>query len=188
MNEEKYRQRLDLYYLATIGYGATLIAYVMITGLWIGDQFSLVWKDPIVYLLAACTLVSLLALGIAAVVNRKVVVRDGELVFQSRFSERIIRAADLEWIALRAEPRSAARSGRAYPIVRFKIRQRRRRRRLRPGGFEQSEQLVARLREWARDNGVQLIDRRRIRRALRVDTKRPSGRESRESRESRNRE
>ncbi|MBC8146253.1 MAG: hypothetical protein H7X80_11765, partial [bacterium] len=49
MREERFRHRLDVFYLATIGYGVTLITYVAIRGLWVDDRFELVWKDPIVY-------------------------------------------------------------------------------------------------------------------------------------------
>jgi hypothetical protein len=163
MKEERFRHRLDVFYLATIGYGATLLAYVAIKGLWVDDRFSLVWRDPIVYLLAGCALLSLIALVVSAVFNRKLLVRDHELVFRTRFAERIVRASDIEWIGFRSEPRAAARIGRSWPVARLKLKGQRRRRRLRPGSFERSDELIRTLRDWARANGVELLIRRRVR-------------------------
>lgn len=163
MREERFRHRLDVFYLATIVYGATFMVYVAIRGTLVDDRFSLVWKDPIVYLLAACAVLSLVALVIAAISNRKLIIRDDEIVLKTRFAERVVRAADVEWIAFRSEPRAAARVGRAWPVARIKLRGERRGRRLRPGGFERSDELVRTLRDWARANGVELLIRRRVR-------------------------
>jgi hypothetical protein len=163
MTEERFRHRLDVFYLATIGYGVTLIAYVALTGLWADDRFELVWRDPIVYLLAGCAALSLVGLIVAAVANRKLLVREHELVFRTRFAERILKAGEIEWISFRSEPRAAARIGRSWPVARLKVKGQRRRRRLRPGAFERSDELIRTLRDWARANGVELLIRRRVR-------------------------
>lgn len=166
MKEERFRHRLDVFYLATIGYGVTLIAYVAIRGLWVDDRFELVWKDPIVYLLAGSTVISLLALVVAAVLHRKLIIRDNEIVLKTRFVERVLRADKVEWIAFRSEPRAAARVGRAWPVARLKLKGERRVRRLRPGSFERSDDVVRTLRDWARANGVELLIRRRVRQKM----------------------
>lgn len=164
MKEERFRHRLDTFYLATIGYGATLIAYVAIKGLWIDGRFEVIWKeDPIVYLLAFCAVLSLVMLVVKAILSRKLLVRDTELVLRTRFSDRVLRAADVEWIAFRSEPRAASRAARAWPIARLKLKGERRRRRIRPGSFERSDELVRTLRDWARANNVELLIRRRVR-------------------------
>lgn len=164
MKEERFRHRLDIFYLATIGYGVTLLAYVAIKGLWIDGRFEVIWKeDPIVYLLAFCAALSLVALVVSAILHRTLLVRDTELVLRTRFAERVLRADDVEWIAFRSEPRAAARAGRAWPVARLKMKGERRRRRIRPGSFERSDELVRTLRDWARANNVELLIRRRVR-------------------------
>src|SRR5688572_16815780 len=55
MQEEIYKHKLDLYYLAAIGYVVTFIAYVAIRGSMVGDTFEVVWRDPVVSLLASRT-------------------------------------------------------------------------------------------------------------------------------------
>jgi hypothetical protein len=156
--EETYEHRLDTYYLSTIGYGATLIIYGAIAGTMSGDTFSLnvsLWEDPIFYLLAACALIALIALVVTAILNRTVIVREHELIFRSRFRERVLTAEDIEWIGFRRETRYKTRGVRAYPSARIKLRNRRRPFRLRPTNFEHSSALAKSIRAWAERNGVE---------------------------------
>jgi hypothetical protein len=160
--EETFKHKLDIYYLATIGYVLTLIVYVAVTGTLIEDRFELVLKDPIVYVLALCSIASLIALIIAAILDRTVIVREQELVFRTRFKERIIRPADIAWIRLQAETQVRVRGGRAYPAAKIKLHDRRRLVRLGVANFERRVELARALRDWARRNAVQLrVGRRR---------------------------
>ena len=154
MQEETFKSRLDIYYIATIAYCVTLIAYIVVTGTLIGGKLEVVWRDPIVYLLGACAVLSLLALALAAVANRAVIVSERELRFRTRFKERVFRPEDIEWIAFRRERR--LREGRVYPTARIRLRSRRRALRLRPGSFERSGMLALAIRDFARHNGIDL--------------------------------
>ena len=156
--EETFKHRLDTYYLATIGYGVTLVLYAVIAGTVIGDRFELhlsIWRDPIVYLLAACALLSLIALIVTAVLNRTVIVRDRELVFRSRFRERVFTGDEIEWIGFRRESRIRTRGERSYPSAKIKLRNRRRLFRLRPSSFERGGAMAKAMRAWAQRNGVE---------------------------------
>jgi hypothetical protein len=161
MQEETYKQKLDIYYLATIGYWVTLVAYVTVSGTLIGDRFELVWKDPVVYLLAFFAVISLLALAFVVIADRTVIVRERELVFRTRFKERIFTPESIEWIGFRRETQVR---GQAFPAARIKVRSRRRPLWLRTGAFEQSLHLARTLREWARTTGVEYRVGRRGRR------------------------
>jgi hypothetical protein len=156
--EETYEHRLDTYYLSTIGYGATLIIYGAIAGTMSGDTFSLnvsLWEDPIFYFLAACALIALIALIVTAILNRTVIVRDRELIFRSRFRERVLTPEDIEWIGFRRETRYKTRGVRTYPSIRIKLPSRRRALRLRPSNFEHGGALAKSIRAWAERNGVE---------------------------------
>ena len=163
--EEIYEHRLDTYYLATIGYGITLIVYSAVAGTMIGDTFSLsvsLWDDPVFSLLAACAVIALIALIITAVLNRTVIVRDRELVFRTRFRERVLTPDEVEWIGFRRENRYRTRGARAYPSARIKLRSRRRALRLRPASFEHSSALAKSIKAWTERNGVEFrVGRRR---------------------------
>ena len=170
MQEETYKHKLDLYYLATIGYVVTFILYVVIRGSMVGDTFEVVWRDPIVYLLALCSVLGLIGVIISAVLARRVVIGASELKFRTRFKERVFVPADIEWIAFHRENASLTRGARAYPTARIKLKNRRRRLRLRPGSFERSAELTAALRDWAERNGVHVRKRKEdVRQAMKLE-------------------
>lgn len=154
MQEETFRHRLDIYYLATIGYVVTLVVYTIVRGTLIGDTFSVVWQDPIVYLLAICSVVSLVALIVVAVSDRRIIVSNHELRFRTRFRERVLTPDEIAWIGFRRE--RPVRGGQPYPAARIKLRSRRRLLRLRPVSFERSSQLARAIRDFARNNGIEL--------------------------------
>jgi hypothetical protein len=159
MPEEIYKHKLDLYYLAAIGYVVTFVAYVAIRGSMIGDTFEVVWRDPIVYLLALCSILALIGVAIAAVLKRRVVIGEKQISFRTRFKERVFLPENIEWIAFHRENALTTRGARAYPTARIKLRNKRRRLRLRPGGFERSAELTQAIRAWAERNGVQVRKR-----------------------------
>lgn len=154
MQEETFRHRLDVYYLATIGYVVTLVVYVIVRGTLIGDTFSVVWQDPVVYLLAACSVLALFALIFAAFSTRRVIVGAHELRFRTRFRERVLTPGEIEWIGFRRE--RPLRGTRTYPAARIRLRGRRRMLRLRPASFERSGLMARALRDFARNNGIEL--------------------------------
>ena len=157
--KKTYEQKLDLYYVATIAYLVTLIFYAGITGTLIGERFELIWKDPIVYLLAICAVVSLIALLVAGVLNKKVTVGEDELLFATRFKEKTIRADEIEWVRFRRGSRGKLRDGVAQRAARIKLKNYRRRLWLRPSMFEESEALMQDLREWMERNQVPVRSR-----------------------------
>jgi hypothetical protein len=154
MQEEIYKHKLDLYYLAAIGYVVTFVVYVAVRGSMVGDTFEVVWRDPIVYLLALCSLLALIGVALAAILARRVIIGEKQLTFRSRFKERVFLPENIEWIAFHRERPLTTRGERAYPTARIKLRNKRRRLRLRPGGFERSAELTAAIRAWAERNGV----------------------------------
>lgn len=153
---ESFRHKLDVYYVATIAYVLTLIAYVAVRGTLEGGKFEVVLRDPIVYLLAICSAASLIGLGISVLLGRRVIIRDNTLVFVTRFKERVVKPEDIEWMGFRREE-AKVRGGRAYPTARFKLHNRRRLLRLRVANFERKAELVRALKEWATNNNVMLL-------------------------------
>ena len=162
MQEETFKNRLDLYYLATIGYGITLAAYVIVRGTLIGDKFEVVWQDPIVYLLALCSIVSLIAVIIAAVSERTVIVGERQLTFRTRYKERSFDVGEIQWIGFRRE---RGYRERAYPMARIQLYGRRRPLRLRFGAFERAGDLALSIRDFAVRNNIELrVGRKRRKR------------------------
>jgi len=152
--EKTYEQKLDLYYVATITYLVVLIAYAVVEGTLIGDRFEIIWQDPIVYVIALCAAFSFAALLMGLVLNKKVIVREHELVFKTRFKERIIRPEQIEWIAFRRQGRRRFREEVTERAAWIKLTERRRRLWLRPSGFDNSQDLMGEIRQWVERNNV----------------------------------
>jgi len=154
---ECFQNRLDTYYIATIVYVVTLLVYVLIAGSIQGKRFEVAWEDPIVYLLIAFSVISLVSLIVVGVRSRSVTIEPGRLRFATRFRERVLTAAEIEWISFRRERRLAR--DRVVPLARIKLRDRRRPVRLRFSSFERSGRLARMLRDWATANNVRLAGR-----------------------------
>ncbi|MGE3800314.1 MAG: hypothetical protein AB7H80_04775 [Candidatus Kapaibacterium sp.] len=153
--EKRYGQKLDIYYMAAVAYLVTLIVYAVIAGSLIGEHFQLLWKDPIVYLLALCAVVSVVALIVAAVLNKQVVIKGDEMLFITRSKTRTLHPNEIEWVSFRRGSRGKIRGdGTAERAVRIKLKNRRRRLWLRPALFNESEEMVADLRNWMERNSV----------------------------------
>lgn len=159
--EKTYSQKLDVYYISSITYLVVLVIYAVIAGTMVGDRIQMVWDDPIIYLLALCVVVSLGGLIVAGVLCKRVIIRDSELVFATRFKKRIIRPDEIVWIAVRRGSRGKVRDGIAERAARIRLKGTRRRLWVRPSGFTDGEQMMKELIRWANHNGVQLRVRRR---------------------------
>lgn len=156
-----YEQRLDLYYVSVIVYLVTLLIYVVVTGTLIDEEFTFVWQDPIVYLLGLVSLVSLVGLVVAAVLRKRIIIRNDAMLFTTRFKERVIPAAQIEWITITRGSRGKVRQGRAERAARMKLVGRRRRLWIRPALFEEGDQMIHDLHAWATENGVAVRARKR---------------------------
>ncbi len=163
MSEKIYEQRRDIYYVGTIAYLVTLILYVVVTGTLIGEEFTVVWKDPIVYLLALLSLVSLVGLLIAVVLDKRIIFREREILFVTRFKERKIGSDQVDWIAFTRGSRGKVRQGEAERAARMKLKDRRRRLWLRPALFGDADEMLGDLRDWAERNDVKVRRRRKAR-------------------------
>lgn len=148
-----FKHKLDIYYISVIAYGTISLVYVIISGGVIGEKFEVVWRDPIVYLLAICWLVSIVALVAMAVVKRQISVSQDEIIFHSRLRKLVVKPEDVKWIVITRERRTRLREA-ALPALRLKLKSRKRALWLRPAGFEKSGELVAAIKEWSKNNGV----------------------------------
>lgn len=158
--DRTYEQRLGIYYIGTVVYLVTLILYTVVAGSLIGEEFTVVWRDPIVYLLGIVSLVSLVGLLVAVILNKKIVVREDALLFTTRFKERRITPEQIEWIAVTRGSRGKIRQGRAERAARMKLAGRRRRLWVRPALFEDGDRIVRDLVAWAERNGVEIRKRK----------------------------
>jgi len=145
--ESIYSYKLDFYYQQTLIYLATFILYVVIRGTLVEDQFTVIVRDPLIYIIALFVLIAAVVLLLNRLRDRKLIVRADELVFHSRRRERRLPVVDIEWMHIGRE-RLVQTAGR-YQVVVVKIRGRRRPYRIRIGRYEREAELLAQMEQIA---------------------------------------
>jgi hypothetical protein len=138
--ESIYTYKLDFYYQQTLIYLATLILYVVIKGTIVEDQFTVIYRDPLIYIIALFVFSSAVVLLLNRFRDRKLIVREDALIFHSRRRERRLPLADIEWMHIGRE-RLVQTAGR-YQVVVVKIKNRRRPYRIRIGRYERESELI----------------------------------------------
>lgn len=145
--ERVFRYKLDFYYLQALTYLLTLILYGGIRGNFVEQKFEYVLNDPLMYVIMLFVLMSLGALLLNYVRNRRLIVTEEAVIFRNRWHERRITAADMEWIHIGREARVET-SGR-FQVVVIKIKGKRRVYRIRIGRYERDRELVAEMQRFA---------------------------------------
>lgn len=146
--EKVFKYKLDFYYQQSIIYLITLILYAGFRGSFIEDEFSLVFKDPILYIILIFVIGSFIVLILNLIRDRKLIVQDDKIIFYNRFNRREINISDIEWIYIGVE-RSVKTAGRSQAIV-IKIKGRLRLYRIRLGRYEHQKELMNLLNEIAK--------------------------------------
>jgi hypothetical protein len=139
--EKVFKYKLDFYYQQAIIYLVTLIAYAGIRGSFVEDEFILVFKDPIIYVIVVFVVIAFGILALNKIRDRKLIIKNDRLVFHHRFHEREVPIADIEWMHIGRE-RLVQTAGR-FQMIAFKLKGRRRLFRIRVGRYEREKELVA---------------------------------------------
>lgn len=139
--KKEFKYKLDFYYQQTLIYLSALVLYAGIRGSFIENQFSFVFKDPIVFIFIIFFMISLVTLFLNIYRNRKLIFYNDKIVFHSRSREREIPVSDIEWMHIGRE-QSVQTAGR-FQLVIFKVRGRRWLYRIRVGRYERGRELVA---------------------------------------------
>ncbi len=145
--QHEFRYKLDFYYQQTLIYLVTLVLYAGIRGTFMENNFTLVFNDPIMYIISFFVAVSLVTLLLNRIRDRKLIVLDGEIIFQHRFNRRSIPAADVEWIHIGKE-RTVETAGR-FQVILIKTKHRRRAFRIRLGRYERQRELLTLIEQFA---------------------------------------
>ncbi len=138
--KHEFRYKLDFYYQQALIYLVTLILYAGIRGTIIENNFTLVFDDPIMFIISFFAAMAFITLLLNRVRDRKLIVSNDEIVFQHRFNSRRIAVTDMEWIHIGKE-RFVQTAGR-FQAVLIKTTQRRRAFRIRIGRYEREKELL----------------------------------------------
>ena len=136
-----YRYKLDFYYQQSIMYLITLIVYAGVRGTISADGYTVVWRDPILYIILVFVLISFVALILNLIRGRKLLVEADALVFKNRFHEMRVAYSSIEWMVIGRE--RLVQTGGRFQVVVIKLKHRRRSLRIRVGRYERDRELIA---------------------------------------------
>ncbi len=138
--QHEFKYKLDFYYQQALIYLLTLILYAGIKGTFFENNFTLVFSDPILYVIIFFVGIAFITLFVNRIRGRKLIVSDKEFIFQHRFNKRTLLISDIEWIHVGKE-RSVQTAGR-YQVIIIKTKHRRRAFRIRLGRYEREKELL----------------------------------------------
>jgi len=141
MGQRTFKYKLDFYYQQALLYLLVFLMYAGIKGSFFENQFSFVFKDPIVYIMMFFVAIALVTLLLNLGRNRKLVITDDRMIFHSHSREREILFSDIEWMHIGRE-RMVQTAGHFQLIV-FKMKARKRLFRIRVGRYARDRELVA---------------------------------------------
>jgi len=139
-SKSKFKYNMSFYYQSTIIYFIVFAAYLIIRGEFVENSYTLITKDPIIYLLAAIVVISLFALIFNLYRDKYIEFSDDGINFRDKFKSKLIHKNEIAEIKLSKDRR--------YPktkILRFiilKLKSRKRPIIIRPSDYENENELV----------------------------------------------
>ena len=161
MTSEKkvFKYNYTFLYQSIAIYATTLVAYLLIRGLLIERDFFDIWRDPVLYLMSAIIILSVLAIIYNVTLKRRIEVANGNILLKSSLHETAIEKANV-----RSIQQSMIRGYGLLklPVLTIKLKDRRRPVRIRTYNFERSEELHQAVKNWA---STLVEERRRLRKS-----------------------
>jgi hypothetical protein len=114
----------------------------LIRGQFVESSYTLITRDPIIYLLAFIVIVSLVALFFNLYRNRYIEFSNEGLIFSDRFGSKLIHKNEIKEVKLGKDRRYGKSN--ALKLVRIKIKTRLRPVVVRPSDYENENELLKR--------------------------------------------
>jgi hypothetical protein len=131
---------MSFYYQSTIIYFIAFAIYLLIRGQFVESSYTLITRDPIIYLLAFIVVVSLVALFFNLYRNRYIEFSNEGLIFSDRFGSKLIHKNEIKEVKLGKDRRYGKSN--ALKLVRIKIKTRLRPFVVRPSDYENENELL----------------------------------------------
>src|SRR3989339_982115 len=139
--QKVFKYKLDFYYQQALLYLLVFFLYGGIKGTFFEDEFRLVFKDPIVYIMILFVVVALITLVLNLLRDRKLILEEDKMIFHSRRRDREIKVSDIEWIHIGRE--MLVQTAGHFQLIIFKMKGRKRLFRIRVGRYERDRELIA---------------------------------------------
>ena len=139
MEEKVYKYRMDLYYQLLLIYVGFFFVYAVIKGRFFEEKFTLVFTDPIVYILAIFIALFFLIAIWNIMTARRIILKEDRAVLKNRFGSREIFYNEILDIRIGKKRRSMETP---YRIIKIKLLHRRKWLRIRANDFEKGSELI----------------------------------------------
>jgi hypothetical protein len=122
IHKSKFKYNMSFYYQSTIIYFVAFAIYLLIRGQFVESSYTLITRDPIIYLLAFIVVVSLFVLFFNLYRNRYIEFSNEGLIFSDRFGLKLIHKNEIKEVKLGKDRRYGKSN--ALKLVRIKIKSR----------------------------------------------------------------
>jgi len=140
-----FRYNTSFYYQSTIIYLIVFVLYLVIRGEFVEHSYTVVTKDPVLYLLAIVVLVSVIAMLYNLFLNKHIEFSEDKISFINRFKTRSINIDQINQIRFSRQRRAI--NSRAFRTIRIKINSRIRPILIRISDYENQDVLLSRFEE-----------------------------------------
>ena len=144
-NKETFKYNMSFYYQSSIIYFVVFSLYLVIRGEFVEETFTLITKDPIIYLLGVIVIISLLSLLYNIYKNKYLEISSDGISFVTRFGEKKILLSQIKRIRISKQRERV--QNRAFRLVRIKLKNRRRSVIIRPYDYENEDILLNKFEE-----------------------------------------
>ncbi len=138
-----FKYNMSFYYQSTIIYFVVLVIYVIVRGEFVEDEFTLIVKDPIMYLLGIIVFVSIISLVYNLYKNKYLEITDNEISFVNRYKRKSFKLSDIVSIKISKGQRRI--NTKAFRLVGIKVLRRKRPLIIRPYDYENEELLMKKI-------------------------------------------
>ncbi len=138
--KETFKYNMSFYYQSTIIYLVVFALYLVIRGEFVEETFTLITKDPIIYLLGAIVIISLVSLLYNIYKNKYLEIGGEGIAFVTRFGEKKILLDQIKRVKISRQRERI--HNHAFRLVRIKLKNRRRSVIIRPYDYENEEKLL----------------------------------------------
>jgi len=138
----KYKQKLDFYYNLLIIYLVFLVFYVVIRGEFSEEKFSILIKDPILYIVLLFLLFFIMVL-LGNVIRAKVLIFESDkIILKNRFGQRELDKSEIILVRFLRERKRFKEDKSPIRIVKLKLKNRKRFLRIRVSEFNNEKELI----------------------------------------------
>lgn len=144
-NKETFKYNMSFYYQSTIIYFVVFALYLLIRGEFVEETYTLLTRDPIIYLLGAIVIISLVSLLYNLYKNKYLEISSEGVSFVTRFGEKKILLSQIKKIKISKKRERMANH--VFRLVRIKLKNKRRSVIIRPYDYENEDKLLIKFEE-----------------------------------------